>query len=202
MRTILIAAILLALPSLASAHILMTSPTPRSDSDSLKTGPCGDVAPTGSPAVFGVGETITLTWLETVDHPGYYRIAFSPGGDVGYDDNVLRDDIADIRCTSAPCPYEAQVVLPTTPCQGCSLQLIQYMGAAPPYSLYFSCADITLLDGPLPDGPLPDGGIGGGDGDDGGCNAARGSAGGSALLLVLLALAASTRRARRSVHSR
>jgi hypothetical protein len=196
MRTILITAMLLALPSLASAHIVMTSPTPRSGSDSLKTGPCGNVAPTGSPAVFGVGETITLTWLETVDHPGYYRIAFSPGGDAGYDDNVLRDDIADFQCTSTPCPYEAQVVLPTTPCQGCSLQLIQYMGTAPPYSPYFSCADITLLDG-----PLPDGGIGGGNGDDGGCSAAGDGAGGSALLLLALA-AITCRRARRSIHSR
>jgi uncharacterized protein (TIGR03382 family) len=201
MRTTLLAAILLALPSLASAHILMTSPTPRSDSDSLKTGPCGNVAPTGSPAVFGVGETITLTWLETVDHPGYYRVAFSPGGDAGYDDNVLLDDIADVQCTSAPCPYEAQVVLPTTPCQGCSLQLIQYMGTAPPYSLYFSCADITLLDG-----PLPDGGIGGGNDDGGGCcNTAGGGPGSSTLLFSLLALAVLTRRRARRLpapHSR
>jgi uncharacterized protein (TIGR03382 family) len=195
MRTLSIALMLVALPSLASAHIVLTSPTPRSGSDGLKTGPCGNVAPTGSPAVFGIGETITVTWLETVDHPGYYRIAFSPGDDAGYDDNVLLDDIADIQCTGTPCTYEAQVVLPATPCEGCSLQLIQYMGTSAPYSPYFSCADITLLDG-----PLPDGGLGGGGGDEGGCNASgRGLGGTGAVVLALLFLAV---RRRRAAHSR
>lgn len=191
---------LIALPSLASAHIVMTSPTPRSGSDGLKTGPCGNVPPTGSPAVFGVGQTITVTWLETVDHPGYYRIAFSPGEDIGYDDNVLVDDITDTQCTSTPCTYEAQVVLPATPCEGCSLQLIQYMGTAPPYSPYFSCADITLVDGPLPDGGP---GGPGGDGDDGGgcCNASGRGPGAGAFVLALLWLLSGTLR-RRAAHSR
>lgn len=169
----------------ALAHTLFTSPTPRNNSDALKTGPCGNVAPTGSPTVLAAGQTIRVTWLETIDHPGYYRIAFSPGNDEGYDDNVLVDDIADVQCTDTPCSYAADVTLPDQPCQGCSLQLIQYMGTAPPYSPYFSCADIALVDG-----PLPDGGAGGGvSPGEGGCRASRPADAAPWLwLLILLAL--------------
>ena len=32
---------------------------------------------------FQPGETITVTWTETVDHPGHYRIAFDDDGTDG-----------------------------------------------------------------------------------------------------------------------
>ncbi|HUH05749.1 MAG TPA: SCE4755 family polysaccharide monooxygenase-like protein [Kofleriaceae bacterium] len=159
-------ALVLGLPSLASAHVLMTSPTPRNQSDGLKTGPCGNVAATDAPATLMAGATITMSWLETVDHPGYYRVAYSPPGDGGFEEGILLDAIADIDCVDAPCSYTAEVTLPAEPCQGCALQLIQFMGTAAPYSPYFSCADVTLM---APDPVGGDAGVGEpGPGDDDG----------------------------------
>jgi hypothetical protein len=176
----------------ALAHTKLMSPSPRSSSDGLKSGPCGGVQPTGSPAVFSPGETITVDWLETIDHPGWYRLAFSAAGDGEFDSRVLLDDITDMACGSPPCAYSAQVTLPDEECQGCALQLIQYMteGATP--SLYYSCADVDLV----ADGPAADAGAGGG-GDagpgvmpvDGGCGVA-GQGGAWWTLGILLMLGA------------
>ncbi len=166
----------LAAPSSLSAHTRLTSPTPRNNDSGLKTGPCGNVAPTGDPNVYAAGATIEVSWQETVDHPGYYRIAFSPGDDQGYDDNILLDDIPDVQCTNTPCSYSADVTLPAEPCEGCSLQIIQFMGTGPNYSPYFSCADLELVD----DGTLPD--------EMAGCCSAGGGDTGSLLLLALVAL--------------
>lgn len=197
LRRLLPLVLLASLPSVSGAHALMTSPTPRSDSDGLKTGPCGNVAATATPTELMAGETITVSWLETVDHPGYYRIAYSAPGDADFEDNILVDQIADVDCVAAPCSYTAQVTLPDEPCEGCALQLIQFMGTAPPYSPYFSCADVTLMAG-APAGP--DAGIdtepppaGGSPGVSGGCQSSGGNAPGLVLLLGF-ALLASRRR--------
>ncbi len=188
--SIAIAGCFLFMSQAASAHTLLTNPTPRSSSDGLKTGPCGGVSPTNAPMVVEGGETITISWLETVNHPGYYRIALSLDGDQGFDDNVLADNIADINCTSTPCDYSADVTFPDIDCPNCAMQLIQYMGNAAPYSLYFSCADIQIGgDG----GGSPDAGpSGNGDngGVDGGCSVTSraGSGGIATLLLICLVL--------------
>lgn len=173
------------LPGHVLAHAAFTSPTPRSPSSGLKTGPCGNVLPTGNPTVLTAGSTVTMTWIETVEHPGYYRVAFSQAGDQGYEENVLLDNIPDDTCTSTPCTYEAQVTLPSEPCEGCSLQLIQYMGVAPPYSQYFSCADITLVAGPVNDAG-PD--IPPVDPPDEGCTVAQSGQGMVPMLLAWCAL--------------
>jgi MYXO-CTERM domain-containing protein len=184
-------------PSVAAAHTLMTSPTPRSDSDGLKTGPCGNVAATDAPNELMAGSTITVRWLETVDHPGYYRIAYSMPGDADFEDHVLLDQIADVDCPDEPCSYTAEVTLPSEPCEGCALQLIQYMGTAAPYSPYFSCTDVTLMAAP---GPVEgDAGVGDPDpgtspgGVTGSCSS---GSGGSAGLAIFLAMALVTRRRR------
>lgn len=205
------------LGSSAWAHTRLTYPAPRSPSDGLKIGPCGGVPP-GTPNLIAVGSTITVVWNETIDHPGYFRIAWSPPGDQGFEQNVLLDHIQDQVCTSPPCEYRADVTLPDQPCQGCALQIIQFMGTAAPYSPYFSCADVDLVDpSEIPDAgvPLPDAGasvgdvdagapggsdagIGGGGatGVNGGC-AAGGQGGGGALALLGIALAVTRRRRRR-----
>ena len=73
-----VVAALCAQPAAADAHIVLMSPTPRSNA-ALKTGPCGGIEADGDAAAYEPGAAITVSWLETVDHPGYYRIAFSPG---------------------------------------------------------------------------------------------------------------------------
>ena len=73
----------------AAAHIDMIQPPPREVGSSrepnsdLKQGPCGQIASgrTSRVSVFEPGETIEVTWRETINHRGYYRIAFDRDGD-------------------------------------------------------------------------------------------------------------------------
>lgn len=141
------------------AHIAMTEPAPRHPDQKL--GPCGLGAndPRGPEVtVFQGGETITVRWTETIDHPGHFRISFDPDGqdDFGdpaaYDDYysnpaVLVDQIADKA--GAQQMYEQDVTLPMMSCDTCTLQLVQVMTDKPPYEvgtndLYYQCADIIL----------------------------------------------------------
>jgi len=112
---------------------------------------------------FEAGTTITLQWLETVPHPGHYRIAVDLDGqddlmdppqimDFYSNDTVLLDNIADNTGTGM---YEATVTLPEMTCDNCTLQLIQVMyDKAPPMrpnlvygddDIYYQCADIRLV---------------------------------------------------------
>ncbi len=139
----------------ARGHANLTDPTPR-NLEANKTGPCG-IARTMSPTTFTAGETITVRWVETIEHPGWYRIAFSPSADLGFDENVILDDIPDTQGGTMPHMYEATIALPDTPCTDCTLQVIQYMTETTPPTLYFSCADLVLeAPAPLDGGPDAD----------------------------------------------
>lgn len=118
---------------------------PRSTSDGLKTGPCGNIPRTQNPTTLNAGQQITVEWEETINHPGSFRIAFSPANDQGFDDNVLYqvDDTQDDL--NVPHYYSASITLPTTPCEDCTLQLIQEMTDRNPPTYYYSCADIRLV---------------------------------------------------------
>lgn len=215
--------VVLLLPSLASAHIYIRIPDGRTDRDNLQMAPCGGFARgSGAPAaVYAPGETIMIEWEETIDHPGTWRIAFSPAGDTGFDDNVLAEgpDNAGIGF------YRQMVTLPTTPCDDCTLQVYQYMDPRfhPPPDYYYACADIIIRPiggdaGPLPDedaGPVagedagPTGGTDAGSTlppgstDEGGCGCAVPARPlaplslGGALAFVALAAARLRRRLRR-----
>lgn len=187
----------------AEAHIHLTSPLSRTDSNTgdQKAQHCG-VAGQGRIAsrvtVFQPGQTITVTWAETINHPGHFRIAFQPDGDVfgippigngppatfpsldqtGMTDSagalILKDFIADGTSTT-------QVTLPSMECDNCTLQFIQVMTDKAPYTvdansndIYFNCADITLSTtgpGPTPDAgtPGPEAGVEPQDGVESGC---------------------------------
>lgn len=161
----------------AQAHARLASPKPRNNMDNLKTGPCGGVLPTGAATSFVPGQTITVSWEETIAHPGHYRIAFSPGKDQGFDQNVLADKLPNPAGTQGG---QAQVTLPDVACDPCTLQLIQVMTDSNPPSNYYSCADIVLTAPPVDAGVdtdagvssdagvTTDGGSGGGPGTDAG----------------------------------
>jgi hypothetical protein len=164
-RHVLAASVAIALcPALASGHALLLNPHPRSTEDGNKVGPC-DSTPVANPlrSTFQVGSTIEVEWMETIEHPGRYRIAFSPDGDGGFEQNVLMTMVD--NKPAAPQNWKVPVKLPDTPCENCALQLIQCMtpvGADPataPCSNYYSCANIRLV-AELPDaGPgAPDAG--------------------------------------------
>ncbi len=119
---------------------------PRSTSSGLKTGPCGGVPRTATPKVFSPGQVIEVEWEETINHPGSFRIAFSPADDLGFDDHVLYS-VADMLGAETPMPhfYKATITLPMQACASCTLQLIQIMTDTMPPSNYYSCADIQLV---------------------------------------------------------
>lgn len=118
---------------------------PRSTSDGIKTGPCGNIARSQNPTTLNAGQQITVEWEETIDHPGSYRIAFSPANDQGFDENVLYDAIDTQDGGSLPHQYSASITLPNMTCEECTLQLIQVMTDRNPPTLYYSCADIRLI---------------------------------------------------------
>lgn len=172
----LAAVLLVVLVQPAAAHIALRSPAPRTGAQ--KEGPCGAAGSTRGTTVttYQPGETITVEWDETVDHPGHYRIAFDDSGDDAFinpsrstDDFpfVLVDRITD----KAGGRYTAQVTLPSTPCTNCTLQLMQIMTTTEPYnSFYWQCADIVIAGDAAPDaGPT-----GGGE-TSGGCATTSGS---------------------------
>jgi hypothetical protein len=183
--------------SAAWAHVDLTYPPMRHEysNNGQKTGPCGSGPATGAVTTFGPGATITVTWDETINHPGHYRISFdADGGDddfvdpSGYDDfyvapSVVADDIPDMGGNS----FSQQITLPETECDLCTIQLIQVMTDKPPWGpgggddIYYWCADIAIKDGGGSGGaPNNTGGSGsGGNGASGQGGAGNGSGGDS-----------------------
>jgi hypothetical protein len=138
-------ALFLSVPSEARAHASLVSPRPRV-SQTLKTGPCGGIPRRGTPLIAHPGETIMVEWDEYVDHPGYYQILFSMGGDSDF--RMLLDAIPDVEVPvgQTRVRYSAPVTLPDEPCEAGTLQLIQYMTENPDRpELYFSCADVVIV---------------------------------------------------------
>lgn len=156
----------------AWGHAELVSPRPRSPGAKKEPGPCGGVLATGNPTPLIAGSTLKVDFKETVDHPGRYRIAFSPNATdtvAIYDANILLNNIPDLQGAVSdlnPRNYSANITVPTTLCNPCSLQLIQYMTENTPPTLYYSCADIrivapgTQLDGGV---ATPDAGTAGSD---------------------------------------
>lgn len=177
----------------AAAHITLISPAARYSSEFQKDPPCGhpDNPPGAGPvATYQAGETISVQFEETVNHAGHYRIALDTTGTdtftlpAGFDDfynspEVLLDEIPDM----AGGVYSVDVTLPDTPCDPCTLQLIQVMndGSWGPgdSDLYFNCADIVIEGSAADTGGTGTGGGGtGGDGTGGSGGDGTGGGGG------------------------
>jgi len=143
----------LLLPSLASAHVAMTDPVPRSGDNGLTVGPCGGI-PAGAPAAFTAGETITVSWAVGQPHGGSLTIDFAAADDTGFRQYVLATDVSDAEGM----PTSIDVQLPDIDCEACTLRLTQIN---PNDDEYYSCADIALSG-------ASGGSTGGGDGTAGG----------------------------------
>ncbi len=170
------ALIVTSVASSALGHITLVEPTPRHPADDLKFGPCGvrnNDSRTTDPAritTYTAGDTITVRWTETINHPSHFRIALAATDaefvdPTGFDDtsggpNVLLDGIEDPGAPSGA-EYEVQVTLPSEPCPECTLQLIQVMKDKQPWGngddIYYQCADLVIEPGT----PEPTGGSGG-----------------------------------------
>jgi hypothetical protein len=151
----------------AERHVCLTFPVPRVGADCTrsspqKVGPCGQAGRSANVNEFSAGETITVRFTETVNHPSHYRISFNPNGDAfadptSVDDKaggplVLFDGITDDEAAD----QQIQITFPNVECASCTLQLIQVMydkggngfggrtAEGGNDDIYYSCADIVL----------------------------------------------------------
>jgi hypothetical protein len=177
-RSSLPAAVALAvssLSSLASAHIELLEPPARYEmarSGDNKACPCGDGTSNRTCSVAGersddnrsdrvtalvAGETLTVRFNEYIGHSGRYRIAFDEEGADLEDFNAhpledIPDPVGRDGNTGDGSFWEIPITVPDTPCESCTLQLIQMMDGnmedpvEDPVgrSSYYACADITI----------------------------------------------------------
>lgn len=167
----------------AAAHVRFVTPTPRHptpnrEDNTIKTAPCGvenDSRTTDESriTVYEPGETITVEFNETIDHPGFFRISFDDDGQDAFQAPlarsevmatpvlpVLLDDIDD----HGPGGYSVEVTLPNVECENCTLQLIQVMSGDQSWTkddIYYTCADIALRSSGSGAGAGGNGGVGG-----------------------------------------
>ncbi len=123
---------------------------PRNNSSGLKSGPCGGLARTNNFVTLTAGDTITLTWEETVQHPGRYEFSVSMANDANFVRMLVVPDIQD-SSADLPHQYSAQFTVPNIICDACTFQMIQVMTEDPnnPRN-YYSCSDIKIVAGVEP----------------------------------------------------
>ncbi len=175
---------LFAAPLTASAHTVLVTPEPLTGNDSAKTGPCGCTFDSGTdicPPDYQItdvlqGGTITVTWNETINHEGDFRVAFVPKPPeevtvADFDDAAVQVTIPDDNPGGL---VDLDFELPDTPCDNCTIQVRQFMDGAPsPY--YFTCAAVRLSTG----GGQGGNGAGGGSSEGGGSSSSSGGAAGT-----------------------
>lgn len=148
--------------STAQAHSRWVDPPARSLADGLTTGPCGEVAPTGTPTELQAGSTVDLQWIITQPHGGSFRVAIGSIDDLGFDDAVLLELPED----GLPQDVTQAVELPACTCDACTLQLLQLTASG--NGGYYSCADIRLVADPGDGFPVCETAVGTSGGSDGG----------------------------------
>jgi hypothetical protein len=176
MKKIALLSVFVCAPALA--HIEMQFPTPRFNDGQNKWCPCGgggdgtranadcdidtsDRLERGSTSTtFTSGDTITVSWRETVAHSGRMRVAFdASGSDLSdFNANILAD-LSDPAGNTGNAGdgnlWEVDVTLPDVSCTDCTLQVIQVMNnnttdeVPDPsgFQTYFQCANIVLEGG-------------------------------------------------------
>jgi hypothetical protein len=157
-----------AVEAVSQMHVCLEFPVPRVGADCTarspqKVGPCGVAGRSEHVNVFQPGETITVVFNETVNHPSHYRIAFNPDGD-DFPDPTSVDDVRsgmpytliDGIPDEEAAVQEVAITFPEIECENCTLQLIQVMydkGAngfggrtaeGGNDDMYYACADVAL----------------------------------------------------------
>ena len=143
--------------------------------DPQKAGPCGTSdarpgVPTGAITTYRAGETITVEWQETIYHPGHFRIALAADRSQLVDPAVtttssgislsaeisdppvypvLLDNLYPRSAASGAddTTFTQAVRLPATPCEKCTLQVIQFMAQHGVPYVYHHCADVRIVSG-------------------------------------------------------
>jgi len=151
-------------PRAADAHSLLVNPPPLSTDDNAKSGPCGcyfgagpedpteDTTAAKCPANYTTTELVagsqyTVSWIETVQHEGTFRLAFAPAPVDGVVKADLNAGVVYEKTDNNTTPgatITATIAVPSVPCASCTLQLRQLMtGSANPY--YWSCAAVKIV---------------------------------------------------------
>jgi uncharacterized protein (TIGR03382 family) len=159
-----------AVASTAYGHARLKSPQPRDNQDGYKDPPR---TPPGTGAPCGISEAasqphnnltpgaaITVTWEETVNHPGCFVIDFSPANDANFTVLGVKSHMSPPApanpTINSPRPWSLGVTLPSAPCSKCTLRVRQLMLSAdvtdaqcppatiPAGSTYYSCANVIM----------------------------------------------------------
>ena len=175
----------LAISRVAEAHFNLMMPAP-SETDMVGgkgPPPCGSGAPSNVVTPVTGGQMITLRVMETVYHPGHYRVALAPRAQLPADPMVtvqggqsvsakidpapqmpvLADGLFVHTQTTGGVPFQAQLKIPNIDCPSCILQVIEFMAM---HGLnqgggyfYHHCAELKITAGPNgggSDGGAPD----------------------------------------------
>jgi hypothetical protein len=150
------------------SHARLVDPVPRTNSDlGLKGGPCGTLngvqnAKGNNPTPLVAGSTITVKYIETIEHPAKYYFSWSTtavDNATEFQANMKLDPTVDLA-GPAPHNYTTTLQVPNTPCDNCTLQFTQLMLESNTY--YYSCADVKIVaNGTTPPPPPPPPGDGG-----------------------------------------
>ena len=144
----------------ASAHIQLDSPPSRySGQVDQKTKYCGSGGTaSGVVTEWTAGTEVTVSWTETINHPGHFRIALDPTGTDLFEDPVDENDklasgniIAYIDDPGGQSNFSYTFTVPDYDCNPCSLQVIQYMtdklNDGIDNEIYYWCADVQIAGG-------------------------------------------------------
>lgn len=138
---------------------------PRSTSPGLKSAPCGGIIRTNIPTVLQAGTVMTVSWEETINHPGQFEFSFSKKDDADFAPMKLNTDVDAViidtqdGTNDLPHQFSTTVKIPTENCSACTIRLIQVMTENPANpTFYYSCADVQIVNGtpePVPPPPAP-----------------------------------------------
>jgi MYXO-CTERM domain-containing protein len=178
-----LATVLLLVASPAAAHFKLVAPAStlvqEPTGDPQKDPPCGG-AGTASNEVTAVqtGSSLTITVLETVFHPGHYRVSLAPTeaelpddpavtpgttacGSLAIDPDPTLPLLADgqlVHTSAFTGPQSFQIQLPAgMECDHCVLQVVEFMSSHGAPCFYHHCATVTISNTAPP--PAPDAGV-------------------------------------------
>jgi hypothetical protein len=164
-------------PSAADAHFTLVQPSSWLSTDNGGKGapPCGEGTPSNVVTKVQGGHSIPLKLVETVIHPGHYRVALSLNSraELPADPDVFADANGDSISatiqnppnipviadglfvhTSAPpnATWQTDLLLPNINCSRCTLQVIEFMAQHGPNPgggyYYHQCADLEITADP------------------------------------------------------
>src|SRR5262245_49111386 len=173
----LLIGIVMLLPPVAEAHFTLVQPASWLATDNGGKGapPCGEGTPSNIVTKVQGGQPLPIKLVETVIHPGHYRIALSVNSraELPIDPDVFANDsdqsvsatiqnppsipvIADGLFPHRDAPFnvtwQTAIVLPNINCARCTLQVVEFMGEHGPNVgggyFYHNCADLAITANP------------------------------------------------------